>query len=138
MKSIKLWKLLLLLIPFLHTQGQTADKFLRDSIREIIVKSQYSKLDTMKSYLQQYKNLIEPEDSSALADYHSMLGLYHSQLSEYETAKQEQLKALEIAKAIDSPLLVAKAYQRLGVIHKLHTAQRSGMGGKCQIKSCVE
>ncbi|WP_159947144.1 tetratricopeptide repeat-containing sensor histidine kinase [Polaribacter septentrionalilitoris] len=72
----------------------------------------------MSFYLDKLKNKIKPKDSVWLSRYNSSLGVYYSQKGQYNKAREQQLIALKIGKNINDPLLMAKAYQRLGVIYK--------------------
>ena len=85
---------------------------------ERIVRTQYSQLDSMSFYLDKLKNKIKPKDSVWLSRYNSSLGVYYSQKGQYNKAREQQFIALKIGKNINDPLLMAKAYQRLGVIYK--------------------
>lgn len=85
---------------------------------ERIVRTQYSQLDSMSFYLDKLKNKIKPKDSVWLSRYNSSLGVYYSQKGQYNKAREQQIIALKIGKNINDPLLMAKAYQRLGVIYK--------------------
>ncbi len=85
---------------------------------ERIIRTQYSQLDSMSFYLDKLKNKIKPKDSVWLSRYNSSLGVYYSQKGQYNKAREQQLIALKIGKNINDPLLMAKAYQRLGVIYK--------------------
>lgn len=106
------------LFIFSNVSAQETYKKELEFLYERIVRTQYSQLDSMSFYLDKLKNSIRLKDSVWLSRYNSSLGVYYSQKGEYNKAREQQLIALRICQNIKDPLLIAKAYQRLGVIYK--------------------
>ncbi len=99
-------------------KGQELYQKKLEFLYEKVVRTQYSQLDSMHFYLKKLENAIKPNDSVWVSRYNSSLGVYYSQKAEYNKAKEQQFVALRIGQNINDPLLIAKAYQRLGVIYK--------------------
>ncbi|PWG04901.1 tetratricopeptide repeat-containing sensor histidine kinase [Polaribacter aquimarinus] len=109
---------LVLLFFVLNVNSQETYQEKLEFLYEKTVRTQYAQLDSMRFYLNKLEKAIKPNDSTWLSRYNSSLGVYYSQKAEYNKAREQQLIALRIAQNINNPLLIAKAYQRLGVIYK--------------------
>ena len=99
-----------------HGQQEYEDRL--EYLYENIVRTQYSKLDSMSYFISALEKSIQASDSVWLSKYHSVSGLYAARTSDFETAEKEQRLAMEIAEALNNDFLRGKANQRLGVIYK--------------------
>ncbi len=118
MKLFRILAFLFILSASSIVQGQQEYEDRLEYLYENIVRTQYSKLDSMSYYISALEKRIKPSDSIWLSKYHSVNGLYAFNKSDYEKSIKEQQKALEIAEAVDNDFLRGKAYQRLGVVYK--------------------
>jgi signal transduction histidine kinase len=119
MKPKKIIFPFILFFIFLNGIAQESYQENLEFIHEKIVRTQYSKLDSMDFYIKKLKKNIKEKDSFWIARYHSALGVYHQQKGEYDIAKKEQLIFLSMAEKLNNSILIAKANKRVGIIYSL-------------------
>lgn len=119
MKLFRIGTLLMFFFQIQATKSQEKYQKKLEFLHEKIVRTQYSKLDSMNHFIKELKRKIHSNDSVWLARYYSLRGIYYQQKSEYDSAKQAQRISLKIAKKIHDKRLQAKANQRLGVVFKM-------------------
>lgn len=117
MKPIQI--LLFIIFFFFYFKSNSQEPYQKklEILYEKIVRTQYSKLDSMSFYIDKLKKNIKPKDSVWIAQYHAALGVYHQQNGDYKKAKKEELVYLTIGEKLNNPIIIAKANKRLGIIY---------------------